>query len=72
MGGEDFSQYSLAGVPCCMLRLGTIDPNLFEKEKKGEGVVPSLHSPQYAPVPEPSIKTGVEAMTAAILRIVGK
>lgn len=72
MGGEDFSQYSLAGVPCCMLRLGTIDPELFEKEKKGEAIIPSLHSPQYAPVPRPSIQTGVEAMTAAILRIVGK
>lgn len=72
MGGEDFSQYSLAGVPCCMLRLGTIDPELFEKEKSGDAIIPSLHSPQYAPVPEPSIKTGIEAMTAAILRIVGK
>ena len=25
MGGEDFSQYGLAGVPICMFRLGAVD-----------------------------------------------
>jgi len=29
------------------------------------------HSPQFAPVPEPSIKTGVKAMSLAVLNVVG-
>lgn len=72
MGGEDFSRYARAGVPCCMLRLGTLPPETIKAADEGGKPLPSLHSPFYAPVPEPSIKTGVTAMTAAVLRIVGK
>jgi hippurate hydrolase len=34
--------------------------------------LPSLHSSLFAPVPEPSIKTGIRAMTAAFLELAGK
>ena len=34
--------------------------------------LPSLHSSKFAPVPEPTLKTGVTAMTAAVLELVGK
>ncbi|MBM3871817.1 MAG: amidohydrolase, partial [Verrucomicrobia bacterium] len=34
--------------------------------------LPSLHSSKFAPVPEPTLKTGVIAMTAAVLELVGK
>ncbi|MNU11196.1 hypothetical protein D3C72_2588520 [compost metagenome] len=30
------------------------------------------HSPFFAPVPEPSIKTGVHAMTVAVLSALGR
>jgi hippurate hydrolase len=29
--------------------------------------LPSNHSPQFAPVPKPTIETGVEAMTLAVI-----
>jgi hypothetical protein len=29
--------------------------------------LPPNHSPQFAPVPKPTIETGVEAMTLAVL-----
>lgn len=72
MGGEDYSYYSRAGVPCVMLRLGTIDPRKSQAAKEGKLLLPSLHSDMYAPVPAPSIRTGVTTLTAAVLRIVGK
>jgi hippurate hydrolase len=31
--------------------------------------LPSNHSPFYAPVPEPTIRTGVEAMSLAVMNV---
>lgn len=69
--GEDFSRYGIQDhkVPICMYWLGTVDPAKVEKAKKGEAELPSLHSPFYAPLPEPSIRTGVKTMTAAALKL---
>jgi hippurate hydrolase len=72
MGGEDFSQYGRAGVPCVMFRLGTIDPAKATAAKEGKIQLPSLHSDMYAPVPAPSIQTGSQLLTASVLRILGK
>lgn len=71
MGGEDFSRYGRAGVPICMFRLGTIAPQkILEAARVGEPL-PSLHSDRFYPIPEPTIKTGVQAMTAAVLNLMG-
>ncbi len=67
MGGEDFSQYGLAGVPICMFRLGTVDQSRLDAAtKKGESP-PSLHSPLYYPNAEASLRVSVPAMTAVAL-----
>jgi len=42
-----------------------------ESERAGKPL-PALHSNLYRPVPEPTIKTGVTAMTAAVFELVGK
>jgi hippurate hydrolase len=34
--------------------------------------LPSLHSPLWAPVPEPTVKAGVTVMTAEVLELLGK
>lgn len=71
MGGEDFSRYGLAGVPIFMYFLGTSDPaKVAEADKTGKAL-PSMHSDQYAPVPGPSIKTGVRTMSMAVLNLMG-
>jgi len=73
MGGEDFSRYGRAGVPVFMFFLGSIDPKRVEESnKEGGRPLPSLHSDEYYPVPEPTIKTGVLTMTSAVLNLVGK
>ncbi|WP_010583464.1 amidohydrolase [Schlesneria paludicola] len=67
MGGEDFSQYGLAGVPIFMFRLGSINgERLAEMKAKGK-MPPSLHSPLYYPDPRETITTGVTAMAAAVV-----
>jgi hypothetical protein len=44
------------------------EPERVAAAREGEGPqLPANHSPLFAPVPEPTIKTGVEAMTLAVL-----
>jgi hippurate hydrolase len=73
MGGEDFSRYSQGGVPIFLYWLGTVDPKKVEEsQKEGGKPLPSIHSEFYAPVPEPSIRTGVLTMSRAVLDLMGK
>lgn len=74
MGGEDFGHYSLPdhSIPCFMFWLGTQDPQKLAEWKAAGKEPPSLHSSLFAPVPAPTIRTGVEAMTACVLELAGK
>lgn len=67
MGGEDFSEYALAGVPVCMFRLGSIDPKRLQAMKASGTQIPSLHSSKYYPDPVGTISTGVKAMSATVI-----
>jgi amidohydrolase len=71
-GSEDFGLLATAaGVPCVYWFLGGSDPALFagvtsiEGAREIVGGLPSNHSPLFAPVVEPTIRTGVAALTAA-------
>jgi len=65
---EDFSDFAEAGVPAMFFFVGVTDPKLVEEaHKPGGKPIPINHSPFFAPVPEPSIKTSVKAMTTAVL-----
>jgi amidohydrolase len=76
LGGEDFSRYAKNGekrIPICLWFLGTVAPErVSESEKEGGTPLPSLHSDQYCPVPDPSIRTGVLTMSTAVLNLLGK
>jgi amidohydrolase len=69
MVGEDFSFYGRteAKIPISMFWLGTVDPGKIAESKEKGTELPGLHSSKYAPLPEPAIKTGILAMTAAVL-----
>ena len=67
MGGEDFGRYGREGIPSMIVWLGAVDPEQFAASQRGEISLPSLHSAYFAPLPEPTIKTGVKAMTEAAL-----
>jgi amidohydrolase len=73
MGAEDFGYFSLdQKIPSTMFWLGAIDPPKVKASKETGVPLPSLHSPLFAPVPEPTIRTGVKAMTAAVLELMKK
>jgi hippurate hydrolase len=72
LGGEDFSRYSQGGVPVFMYWLGTITPERVAKAAAEGKPLPSLHTDTFAPVPEPTIKTGVRTMSLAVLELLGK
>lgn len=67
MGGEDFSQYGLAGVPIFMFRLGSVNADRLEAIKSQGKTPPSLHSALFYPDARETIVTGVAAMTAAVI-----
>jgi hippurate hydrolase len=65
---EDFSAFVNEGVPSMLFFVGVYVPRqVAESLKPGGKPLPFNHSPFYAPVPEPSIKTGVQAMSLAVL-----
>jgi amidohydrolase len=74
MGGEDFSQFGLTveKIPICLFRVGAVAPAKVEESQRTGVPLPSLHSSKFAPVPEPTIKTGITAMTAAALELLAK
>lgn len=74
MGAEDFGRFALEGnqIPAVMFWLGAGDPAVLAESRRTGKPVPSLHSPLFAPVPEPTIRTGVKAMTAAVLDLMKK
>jgi len=59
---EDFANFGLTEprIPLCFFGLGMADPR---------GNMPPLHSPYLAPVPKPTIQTGIVAMTSAVLEL---
>lgn len=72
MGGEDFSEYGLAGVPAVMLWVGTVESGKLQAVQKAGGVPPSLHSPLFAPDRERTLRTGVTSLTTAALELLGR
>ena len=74
MASEDFSLYALEDPkpPICMFWLGAVDASkLKDAEEKGVRL-PGPHSSEFAPVPEPTIRTGVKAMSGAVLDLLKK
>jgi hippurate hydrolase len=74
MGGEDFSEYSLPdhSIPAFMFNVGAVDPAKSAESKKSGKPLPSLHSSKFAPVPEPTLRTGLIGMVSAVLELMKK
>jgi hippurate hydrolase len=74
MGGEDFSEYSLPdySIPAVNFHFGAVDSAKIAEFKQADKELPTLHSSKFAPVPEPTIRTGVIGMTTAVLELMKK
>jgi hippurate hydrolase len=67
MGGEDFSQFGLAGVRAVLLHVGAVDALKLEASLKSGVPLAGVHSPLWAPVREPTLKAAMSAETAILL-----
>jgi hippurate hydrolase len=70
--GEDFSSYGLDGkIPLGFVWLGSVNPNKFDEnlQPKSTETYPPLHSSVFNPYPPGTIRTGVSAMTAALIQL---
>ena len=73
MGAEDFGRFSEGKTPIFMYFLGTVSQERYDASlKPGAPALPGMHTDAYAPVPEPSIRTGVRTMTLAALNLLPK
>lgn len=73
MMSEDFGAYSLdQKIPSVQFTLGAVDPAKVKLSRETGTPLPSLHSPMFQPLPEPTLRTGVKAMTAAVLDLMKK
>jgi hippurate hydrolase len=57
MTSEDFSQYGRAGVPSVLLHIGAVSPAALASGRP----LPDLHSPEWAPELEPTLRSMVQA-----------
>jgi len=73
MASEDFGRLSLDHqIPAMMFWLGAIDPVKVEASRKSGKPLPSLHSSLFEPQPEPTLRTGIRAMSAVVLELMKK
>jgi hippurate hydrolase len=68
MGSEDFGRLGLDGkFPTVMFRVGVVNPAEYAKAIAIGTAMPSPHSPQFAPDPEPTLRAGILGMTQVVL-----
>jgi hippurate hydrolase len=74
MGGEDFSRYYLAdkSIQSTLFWVGGVPQAKWDAAQGDATKLPSIHSPFWAPDPDPTISTAIEAMTTAALTLLAK
>jgi hippurate hydrolase len=71
MGSEDFGILGMEGrkIPAVMFWLGATDPARFAAAKAEGKELPGWHNSHFAPLPEPTLRTGVIAMTSVAISL---
>ena len=74
MASEDFSLFALEDPrpPITIFWLGAVDPAKWKQAQEQGTRLPSLHSSEFAPLPEPAIRTGVKAMAGTVIELLKK
>lgn len=73
MASEDFGVLNRDHqIPSAFFWLGAIEPSRVEASKKSGQPLPSLHSSLFQPLPEPTLRNGVRAMSSAVLELMKK
>jgi hippurate hydrolase len=71
MGSENFGALGLEGhkIPTFMFWLGAMDPAKFAAAEAAGKDLPGTHSSRFEPAPEPTLRTGIVAMSAAAISL---
>jgi hippurate hydrolase len=73
MASEDFGYFSLdQKIPATLFWLGASEPAKVKANRETGAPLPGLHSALFLPVAEPTLRTGVKAMTSAVLDLMKK
>jgi amidohydrolase len=72
MTSEDFSQYGQNGAKAVLIHVGAQEPQLFANAKQSGEHLPQLHTAQWKPDREPTIKTAIMVETAAVMELLSK
>jgi hippurate hydrolase len=66
MASEDFGLFGLEGhkIPTVMFWLGAMDPQKFAAAQAEGRLLPGPHTSKFEPLPEPTLRTGVIAMSS--------
>jgi hippurate hydrolase len=68
---EDYSQFVEHGIPSLYFSLGGADPAKFAESQKAGTMLPSNHSPFFAPDVEPALRTGISGEVAVLRNLLG-
>ncbi len=71
MPSEDFGLFGLDGhkIPTVMFWLGAMDPAKFAEARAAGRDLPGPHNSHFEPLPEPTLRTGVNAMASAAISL---
>jgi amidohydrolase len=74
MGSEDFGVLGLEGhkIPTFMFWLGAMDPAKFAAAQAQGKSLPGPHTSRFEPLPEPTLRTGVVAMSSVAISLLQK
>jgi amidohydrolase len=74
MGSEDFGVLGLEGrkIPTVMFILGAMDPVKLAAAQAAGKSLPGPHTNLFEPLPEPTLRTGVKAMTSVAIALLQK
>jgi hippurate hydrolase len=70
MAGDDFAHFgNVEGkvIPSVLFALGTADPQKIEECRRTSVPPVSVHNPRFAPIPGITLRTGMRAMTSAVM-----
>jgi amidohydrolase len=74
MAAEDFGELGKVNpaIPTMLYWLGTIPQARYDEAQATGLQLPPLHSSLYAPIPEPSIKTGIRTMSKTVFDLLSE
>jgi amidohydrolase len=74
MASEDFGAFGLEGhkIPTVMFWLGAMNPEKFSAAEAAGKLLPGPHNSHFQPDPEPTLRTGVVAMTSVAISLLQK